>query len=221
VKRTYESAVELFAYLCKEYNLDPLADGVIISHKEGHSRGIATDHGDPEHLWKGVGLSYTMDGFRADVKAKMGGGDILPTTTSTWYRVRKTWADSATQKGAFHDLTKAKACADKNAGYSVFDDSGNAIYPVTASTTPTYTVGKQYTLQAEIKVRKGAGTNYAAKTHAELTTDGQKHDADKDGCLDKGTVVTCQEVKTVGSDIWIRCPSGWIAAYYGGKVYLK
>jgi hypothetical protein len=26
------------------------------------------------HLWKGLGLSYTMDGFRKDVKAAMDGG---------------------------------------------------------------------------------------------------------------------------------------------------
>ena len=50
-KRTYEAAVELFAMLCKIFHLDPLADGVIISHREGHSRGVASNHGDPEHLW--------------------------------------------------------------------------------------------------------------------------------------------------------------------------
>ena len=60
-KRTYEAEVELFAYLCKKYNLNPTADGVIISHKEGHSRGIASNHGDPEHLRKGLGMSYTMN----------------------------------------------------------------------------------------------------------------------------------------------------------------
>lgn len=65
--RTYESAVELFAKLCKDYNLNPLADGVIISHNEGNKRGIATNHVDPEHLWSGLGLDYTMDGFRKDV----------------------------------------------------------------------------------------------------------------------------------------------------------
>lgn len=72
VKRTYESAVELFANLCKEYNLDPMADGVIISHKEGGKRGIASGHGDPEHLWNGLGMGYTMDTFRKAVKAAMG-----------------------------------------------------------------------------------------------------------------------------------------------------
>lgn len=70
-KRTYESAVELFAMLCKEYNLNPLADGVILSHADGYKRGIASNHGDPEHLWRQLGMGYTMDGFRKDVKAAM------------------------------------------------------------------------------------------------------------------------------------------------------
>ena len=66
-KTAYDSAVKLFARLCNEYDLDPLKDGVIISHAEGHERGIATNHGDPEHYWDAVGLGYTMDGFRQDV----------------------------------------------------------------------------------------------------------------------------------------------------------
>lgn len=91
----------------------------------------------------------------------------------------------------------------------------------TASAAPTYTVGKTYTLQANMVVRTGPGTNYTAKTHSQLTTDGQKHDTDKNGSLDKGTKVTCQEVRKVGNDIWIRCPSGWIATYYSGNIYAK
>ena len=72
-KRTYEAAVELFAMLCRKYSLNPLVDGVIISHREGHSRGIASNHGDPEHLWTQLGLGYTMDGFRKAVKVAMSG----------------------------------------------------------------------------------------------------------------------------------------------------
>ncbi len=78
VLRTYQSAVELFAMLCKQFGLDPLGDGVIISHKEGCARGIASNHGDPEHLWSRFGL--TMDGFRKDVRATMGNAASLPTT---------------------------------------------------------------------------------------------------------------------------------------------
>ncbi len=72
VKRTYDAAVELFASLCTQYHLDPLQDGVIISHKEGHDRGVASGHGDPDHLWNGMQCGYTMDGFRKDVAAAMG-----------------------------------------------------------------------------------------------------------------------------------------------------
>ena len=79
VRKTYNSAVELFAMLCKKFNLNPLKD--IVSHREGHALGIATNHGDPEHLWKGVGLNYTMDGFRADVKKSMESEDEKPMTT--------------------------------------------------------------------------------------------------------------------------------------------
>ena len=88
VKRTYESAVELFAFLCKEYNLNPLGDGVIVSHKEGCARGIASNHGDPEHLWNGLSMGYTMDGFRKDVKAAMDANNQKTLLTSandiTW-----------------------------------------------------------------------------------------------------------------------------------------
>ena len=83
VTRTYNSAVELFAMLCKEYNLDPLADGVIISHKEGCARGIASNHGDPEHLWNQLGTGYTMDGFRKAVKAAMSGATVEGYTSIT------------------------------------------------------------------------------------------------------------------------------------------
>lgn len=71
-ERTYRAAVELFAWLCDKFNLDPLADGVIIGHAEGHARGVASNHGDPEHLWRQLGMKYTMDTFRHDVAAKLG-----------------------------------------------------------------------------------------------------------------------------------------------------
>lgn len=72
-KRTYDAAVELFAMLCREYGLDPMADGVIISHREGHARGIASNHGDPEHLWTQLDMGYTMDTFRSAVSSAMEG----------------------------------------------------------------------------------------------------------------------------------------------------
>lgn len=72
---TYHTAVELFAALCRQYGLDPSQDGVIIGHAEGHRRGVASNHADPGLLWRTYGMGYTMDGFRADVAAKMAAGN--------------------------------------------------------------------------------------------------------------------------------------------------
>lgn len=68
---TYRTSVELFAALCKQYGLNPLDDGVVIGHAEGHRRGVASNHADPEYLWNVYGMGYTMDGFRRDVAAEM------------------------------------------------------------------------------------------------------------------------------------------------------
>ena len=72
---TYHTAVELFAALCKQYGLDPAQDGVIIGHAEGHRRGVASNHADPELLWRTYDMGYTMDGFRADVAGAMNEND--------------------------------------------------------------------------------------------------------------------------------------------------
>ena len=155
VKKTYEAAVELFAYLCKLYGLNPTADGVIISHREGHARGIASNHGDPEHLWNGLGMGYTMNTFRKDVKEKMQGGTVKPDETKEMYRVRKSWGDAVSQKGAFHELENAKKCADANKGYAVFNTSGKQVYPKTDFSP--YLVEVTAT---DLNIRKGPGTNY-------------------------------------------------------------
>ena len=108
VERTYKSAVELFAHLCTEFALNPLSDGVILSHSEGYAKGLASNHADPEHLWKGLNLPYTMDGFRKDIKAAM---------NPTVYRV---------QVGAFSNEQNAKnlLTALKQAGFEGYIKRG-------------------------------------------------------------------------------------------------
>ena len=60
------------AYLCNYFDLNPLEDGVIISHKEGYYSGIASGHEDPSHLWEQLGMTeYNMDNFRKSVKNAM------------------------------------------------------------------------------------------------------------------------------------------------------
>ena len=371
-KRTYEAAVELFAMLCTEYSLDPTADGVIISHKEGHARGVASNHGDPEHLWTQLGMGYTMDGFRKDVKAAMVTEDtssytkIMGTAVATaeqmaayikaknpsvaqsvidmiplylsegkaegvrgdiafaqscletgnfkfegtavtlaqnnycgmgvtskgktgnsfdtaqlgiraqiqhlkayacadalvnecvdprfkyvtrgsaeyvdwlgqkenpngkgwatgkgyggkiltilnaiigtkvekpveekevWYRVRKTWADAASQKGAYHNLEYAKKCADENKGYSVFDESGKVLYSNTAF--EPYLVKVSI---SDLNIRKGPGTNYARTKY-----------------IPKGVYTIVEESDGKGATKWgkLKSGAGWISLDYVKRV---
>lgn len=50
-------------------------------------------------------------------------------TTTKYYRVRKSWAEKASQIGAFTVFQNAKNCVDANPGYAAFDDDGNQVYP--------------------------------------------------------------------------------------------
>lgn len=122
--------------------------------------------------------------------------------------------------GFVHVDSRISKYFSKDSGKSACTTFGGSVPSGAAVAVPSYKVGKTYTLQTELKVRTGPGTNYAAKTHGQLSTGGQAADKDNDGCLDAGTKVTCQQVQTVGNDIWIKCPSGWLAAYYNGKTYI-
>lgn len=104
--KVYQEAVELTAYLCKNFNLDPLADGVVICHNEGYKMGIASNHADVMHWFPKHGKS--MDTFRADVADKLAASTG---TTKKLYRV---------QVGAFSKKANAEKLAKelKSKGYS-------------------------------------------------------------------------------------------------------
>lgn len=62
----YNVAVELFAYLCKKYNINPLTN--IMGHYEAYLSGRGSNHGDPRSYW---GNKHNMDTFRVDVNNKL------------------------------------------------------------------------------------------------------------------------------------------------------
>lgn len=205
--RTYNTAVELFAFLCKKYNLNPLADGVIISHNEGHERGVASGHVDPEHWWKGLGMPYTMDGFRQDVKRAMSSGTAptpsapsapstpsAPSSNKTIYRVRLTWEDAKSQIGAWENLEGAKAQVDKYPKYKAFDEKGKVVYSVN-----TFEPYKIKVTASALNYRSGPGTNYAVK-----------------GVIRKGEVYTIVEEKNGWGKL--KSGAGWISLQYTQKV---
>lgn len=119
-----------------------------------------------------------------------------------------------------------KGNVDTNYLYEDIFDKPATTQPVkptpTAPSAPTYKKETVYTLQTDLKVRKGAGTDYAQKKRSELSADGKKHA--KIGVyavLKKETRVTRKATKKVGSDVWMQTPSGWLAAYYKGNKYIK
>lgn len=129
---------------------------------------------------------------------------VTPVTpAATLYRVRKNWSDTASQKGAFRDLSNAKACADKNPGYSVFDENGKAVYPTSTAFQP-YTVRVSI---SDLRIRKGPGTNYGSR-----------------GFTGKGVFTIVAEATGKGASKWGLLKSfagkrnGWISLDYVKKV---
>ena len=110
-----------------------------------------------------------MGDLAAKVTAQLGGGTSGDTETEYpekltegYYRVRKAWSDSKSQKGAYKILSNAKKCADANPGYSVFDNNGVNIYTPNTSTKAAPDV--PFTVKVSISnlnIRKGPGTDYA------------------------------------------------------------
>lgn len=86
--------------------------------------------------------------------------DGVKTEKEAWYRVRKNWQDAESQVGAFKVLDNAKKCADEHPGFSVFDESGNAVY-VSGNKMPEKAF-RPYLVRVEIpdlNIRKKPGTD--------------------------------------------------------------
>ena len=154
-----------------------------------------------------------MGNLAAKVTAQLGGGASEDTETEYpekltegYYRVRKAWSDSKSQKGAYKILSNAKKCADANPGYSVFDNNGVNIYTPNTSTKAAPDV--PFTVKVSISnlnIRKGPGTDYA-----------------KTGKFTGKGVFTIVEVQSGqgASAGWGRLKSGagWISLDYAAKI---
>ncbi len=98
----------------------------------------------------------------------------------------------------------------------------SAVTGVSDSTGP-YVIGRNYTLQNDMYVRKSPGGS--KKSFLELTVNAKSHakqDADGNGILKKGTVVTCKGIENKNGAVWMKIPSGYVCAVSMiGKVYIK
>lgn len=123
------------------------------------------------------------------------------------YRVRKSWSDAKSQLGAYKVLANAKKKADENAGFKVFDASGNVVYPAGTKPVSDHTAGTSYKVQidiANLNIRKGPGTNY-----------------NKTGQFTgKGIFTIVQESKGEGATLWgkLKSGAGWISLDFAKKL---
>ena len=135
----------------KTLNYSPAADEMVLTvHRWFANKSCPGD-------W----MYARMGDLASKVTAALGGA---ATTPKQLYRVRKTWSDSKSQKGAYKILANAKACADKNPGYSVFDTDGNAVYTskTDSAGVPGDATFKVRVSVPDLNIRSGPGTNYAA-----------------------------------------------------------
>ena len=75
-------------------------------------------------------LYSRLGNLARQVTAQLGGSNsatVNGTFTSGFYRVRKSWNDAKSQKGAFKSLDNAKRCAKANLGYFIFDENGKIV----------------------------------------------------------------------------------------------
>ena len=123
------------------------------------------------------------------------------------YRVRKSWSDAKSQIGAYKVLANAKKKADENAGFKVFDASGNVVYSAATKPVSDHTAGTSYKVQidiANVNIRKGPGTNYD-KT-CQFTG--------------KSIFTIVQEAKGEGATRWgkLKSGAGWISLDFTKKL---
>lgn len=172
----YKEAVELTAYLCTLYGLNPKGTAnlngvtvpVILCHADSHKLGLGSNHGDVLHWFKKYGK--TMDDVRNDVAALMGANieDSTPIPVAPapqMYRVRKSWANAASQKGAYTNLDNAKrACDAAGDGYFVYDAKGVQVYPNKIEVKPVTPAPSEPAadLQVGDKIKLVAGATYSS-----------------------------------------------------------
>ena len=192
------------------------------AYEVGETYNISTPSG--LRVRTGAGTNYRQkkrSELTADGKkhAKLGTKAVLKNGTRVTCKAIKTVAGDT-----WMQVPSGWICAIEDGHVYISGGSATASGSSGGSSSGRYSVGGTYTIVAKsgLKVRTGAGTGYRRKKRSELTADGKKNaKVQVYATLKKGTRVTCQSIKTVGNDTWIKIPSGWICAVQGGSVYVK
>lgn len=115
------------------------------------------------------------------------------------------------------DLTKAAAnyLRAKNNETSKYISTSTSS---SSSSAITYKVGKTYTIQTALNIRKGPGTNYSKVKRSSLSSSMKKKTySGKYAVLKTGKKVECKKV----SGRWIKISGGWVCTGEGNEIYVK
>ena len=113
---------------------------------------------------------------------------------------------------------------EKNQNIDIKTTTGKKAKEETKVTTKEkYTTGEEYTLQVDLKVRSGPGTNYNWLNRNQMTNYGINHSYNQTKAVfKKGTIVEAIEIKKVNNnEYWIKTYSGWLCAMANGDIYIK
>ena len=109
-----------------------------VACEEVYKAGYATD---PQYTSKLVKL---IEDYKLHQYDTANTSSSTSSATSELYRVRKTWEDATSQRGAYSVLDNAIAEAKKYSGYKVFNSAGVQVYPEVTNSTNTTTLVKSY-----------------------------------------------------------------------------
>ena len=170
----YDEAIQLTAYLCKKYNLDPegtvkfngINVPVILCHADSYRLGVGHNHGDVYHWFKLY--DKTMEDVRKDVVKLLEVDSKQDVPVKEIFRIRKSWDDPKSQKGAFTDFKAAIIKCNEYPGHCVFNSKGNPVYPASgpvpekkqpiaeAESVKKFSVGDTVSLVSNAKYSSGA-----------------------------------------------------------------
>lgn len=126
--KVYKSLIKLLADICKRNDIKELKwknDKSLIGQVDKQNmtlhRWYANKECPGQYLYERHGQIAKEVNALLGVNSESDSDEIV-------YRVRKSWSDISSQKGAFVKLNNAKACADENPGYSVYDTNGTEVY---------------------------------------------------------------------------------------------
>lgn len=103
----YKEAIQFSAYLCKQYDLDPLLGNTILDHSTGYQLGLASNHGDVMHWFSRYGV--TLSKIRTDIQAEMNDWEEIDMTKDEVQKMIQAEAvkiADARIAAYFSDLTK-------------------------------------------------------------------------------------------------------------------